>query len=345
MSKKRKLNKQKERKTFSADIPQMPGKSVISFGKPQPILTTGTEYQQVTYNDSANWWQLPINRLALSELPNMNAQHGGILYARKNMIAADYQSGGLTTEHLESAIFDFLLFGDVAIVKVRNYFGEVIDLEPIPSLYMRRRKTGEFILLQKGEPLVYEPEDIIYLRQYDPQQQIYGLPDYIGGIHSALLNTEGTIFRRKFYYRGGTTGFILYTTDPNISAEVEAEIKKKVEQDGDIGNFSNLFINIPKGDPEGVKIINISDIGAKDEFNNIKSITAKDVLNAHRFPPGLAGIFADGVAMPNPETARETYRKDEVIPVQRKIAKIIKEDPEIPEKLHLNFSSLTGEKS
>lgn len=135
---------------------------------------------------------------------------------------------------------------------------------PLPSLYLRLRKTGEFVVLQEGEPLVYPVEDIIFIKSHDPLQQVYGLPDYIGGIHSMLLNSEATIFRRRYYHNGAHMGFILYTNDPNFTAEVEDEIKSKIEQSKGVGNFSNLYVNIPWGNPEGVKLINIGEVTAKD---------------------------------------------------------------------------------
>ncbi|NHB87177.1 phage portal protein [Photorhabdus tasmaniensis] len=336
MTKKRKNSRNKNNQVEQNYSIQRPG--VISFGEPEPILTTGTDYNHVYYDNNYDYWQLPIDRLSLSQLPNLNGQHGGVIYARRNMITCDYLDGGLSAEQLEGCLLDYLLFGDVPILKVRNGWGEVIGLEPLPSLYMRRRKTEEFVILQKGPPLVYPPEDIIFLKQYDPQQQIYGLPDYIGGIHSVLLNSEATIFRRRYYHNGAHMGFILYANDPNISNEVEQEIKNKIEQSKGVGNFRNMFISIPKGDPDGIKIINIGDVSAADEFSNIKSITAQDVFTAHRFPAGLGGIIpTNGVVMPNPETVRDTYRKDEAIPVQRKFANAIKSDPEIPASLHLLF--------
>lgn len=316
-----------------------PGRgSVITFGEPEPILTTGTDYHNIWYDNEFDHWQLPIDRLALSQLPNLNGQHGGVLHARKNMIASGYTGGGLSSDDVEQLAQDYLMFGDVPVLKVRNMFQTVIDLQPLPSLYMRRRKDGCFVILQEGEPLVYHPRDIVFFKMYDPRQQVYGLPDYIGGIHSALLNSEATIFRRRFYNNGAHMGFILYANDPNITGEVEREIKEKIEQSKGLGNFRNMFINIPKGDPEGVKIIPVGEVSAKDEFANVKSITAQDVLTAHRFPSGLAGIIpTNGAVMGNPETARDTYRKDEVLPLQRKFMTGINTDPEIPERLHLKF--------
>lgn len=318
--------------------------SVITFGEPEPILTTGTDYYNIWYDNKADHWRLPIDRVALSQLPNLNGQHGGILYARRNMFTAGYIGGGLTHDQVEAGIFDYLLCGDLAILKLRNMFGRVIGLHVLPSLYVRRRKNGDFVVLQEGEPLIYPPKDIIFIKSHDPLQQVYGLPDYIGGIHSVLLNSEATIFRRRYYHNGAHMGFILYTNDPNITAEVETEIKAKIEQSKGVGNFSNLYVNIPRGNPEGIKLINIGEVTAKDEFSNVKSITAQDILTAHRFPAGIAGIIPQNAAgLGDPIKAESTYQKNETVPLQRKWVRAVSGDPEIPEHLYLHFD--IGEES
>ncbi|EPY4306344.1 phage portal protein [Klebsiella pneumoniae] len=325
-----------------------PGKkksmSVLRFGKPEPVLTTGTDYRDVWYDNDYDHYTLPIDRLALAQLINLNGQHGGIIHARKNMVTADYLGGGLTHDQLEAGTFDFLTFGDLAIVKVRNGWGDVIALEPMPGLYMRRRKDGDFVVLQHGEPLVYPPEDVIFIKMYDPQQQIYGLPDYIGGIHSALLNSEAVIFRRRYYHNGAHTGGILYTTDANMTDEIEEEIEAQLANSKGIGNFSTILVNIPNGDKEGVQFIQMGDIGAKDEFANVKNISAQDVLNAHRFPAGLAGIIPQNTGgLGDPEKTENTYKKSEVYPLQRRIAAAVNGDTEIPDHLHLNFPDFSKE--
>ncbi|MBI0427929.1 MULTISPECIES: phage portal protein [Pectobacterium] len=319
--------------------PQKKKMSIITFGKPEPVLTTGTDYRDVWYDNNFDHYTLPIDRLALAQLINLNGQHGGIVYARRNMVISDYQSGGLTHDEIGAAAFDYLTFGDVAILKVRNGWGSVIDLVPLPSLYLRRRKTGEFVVLQDGEPLIYPPSDIIFIKMYDPQQEFYGLPDYIGGIHSALLNSEAVIFRRRYYHNGAHTGGILYTSDPNMTDEIEEEIEQQLANSKGIGNFSTILVNIPNGDKEGVQFIQMGDISAKDEFANVKNISAQDVLNAHRFPAGLCGIIPQNAAgLGDPEKARDTYRKDEVTPIQRRFIAAISADREIPAHLHLNFN-------
>lgn len=315
--------------------------SIVSFGKPEPVLTTGTDYTALTHDDDDGHYSPPINRLALAQLVNLNGQHGGILYARRNMVLSGYRSGGLTHEQISAAIFDFLLFGDVAILKVRNRWGDVVALLPVPSLYLRRTKAGEFVVLQPETPLVYQPEDIVFMAQYDPQQQVYGLPDYIGGIHAALLNSEATLFRRKYYHNGAHLGGILYTNDPNMTDEVEEEIAAQLESSKGIGNFRTILVNIPNGGAEGIKFIEMGDISAKDEFANVKNISAQDILNAHRFPAGLAGIIPmNSSGLGDPVKIRATYHHDEVAPVQRRFIRAINDDPEIPANLHVNFADI-----
>lgn len=62
---------------------------------------------------------------------------------------------------------------------------------------------------------------------------------------------------------GARTGGLLYCNDPDMTDEVEEAIVSKLEQSKGIGNFSTIFVNIPKGDPDGIKFIPIGDISAR----------------------------------------------------------------------------------
>lgn len=78
--------------------------SIITFGKPEPVLTTGTDYRDIWYDNAADHFTQPIDRLALAQLINLNGQHGGIIHARKNMIVSDYLGGGLTPAGLAGIV-------------------------------------------------------------------------------------------------------------------------------------------------------------------------------------------------------------------------------------------------
>lgn len=91
MSKKKRFVKRDQRGDKSKKM------SIITFGKPEPVLTTGTDYRDIWYDNAADHFTQPIDRLALAQLINLNGQHGGIIHARKNMIVSDYQGAGLFT--------------------------------------------------------------------------------------------------------------------------------------------------------------------------------------------------------------------------------------------------------
>lgn len=314
--------------------------SMISFGNPERAILNPLEYEPVYFDSSSLYYTPPVNRLALAELPDINGQHGGILRARTNMITADLISNaGMLQNDIQATVLNLLTFGDVALLKLRNAFGKVIGLVPLPSLYTRRGKDGKFYVLQKGGHLEYEQKDIVFVKLYDTRQQVYGKPDYLGGISSAMLNNEATTFRRRYYRNGAHLGYILYTTDPNMTDEMEDEMRKQIAEGKGAGNFKSMLINIPNGKEKGVQLIPVSDMGAKDEFVSIKNISMQDILNAHRFPPGLAGMMPNNnSSFPDITKTRDAYQRDEVIPVQKLISDSVNTDDEIPANLHINFA-------
>lgn len=303
------------------------------------------DYVGIGFNDRFLCYEPPVSRTTLARLPFQNAQHCGILNSRANMIAADYDRGGLTKQDFRALVYNLITFGDVGLLKIRDGFGRVLRFEVLSSLYLRKRKDGGFrYLVRKSLTDIddntvydYSSNDIIFIKLYDPAQQIYGIPDYLGGLQSALLNSEATLFRRRYYSNGAHLGFILYSTDPDMSEEMEKEIADKLIHSKGVGNFRSMFVNVPNGDPDGLKVINIGDVSKKDEFASIKNISAQDVLTAHRFPPGLSGIIPTTGSFGDPLKAREVYRADEVIPMQRLIADAVNNDKDTPAALKLVF--------
>lgn len=108
-------------------------------------------------------------------------------------------------------------------------------------------------------------------------------------MQSALLNESATLFRRKYYNNGSHAGFILYLTDPKVNDDVDA-IREALKKSRGPGNFRNLFLHSPDGKKDGLQLIPVSEVAAKDEFSGIKNITRDDMLAALRVPPPLMGI-------------------------------------------------------
>ncbi|WP_186370184.1 hypothetical protein [Yersinia vastinensis] len=61
--------------------------------------------------------------------------------------------------------------------------------------------------------------------------------------NGVMLNTEETIFRRRYYHNGAHAGFILYANEPDLSNEMEEDIARKIEELGSKVEFKNIFID------------------------------------------------------------------------------------------------------
>ena len=316
----------------------------VAFALPEPIDPTHwmTHYTEVFYDPWGEYYQPPIDRKGLARLTRANAHHGAILMARRNMVAGRFTSDTVPRTTITAFVHNYLQSGDAALLKLRNYFGQVVGLAPLSSVYLRRGK-GRFVLLQpNGQQREIPEEDVIWLAQYDPEQQVYGLPDYLGGLQSALLNRDATLFRRKYFLNGAHMGFIFYATDPNMDDEQEEAMKEMIANAKGVGNFRSMFVNIPNGKPDGIKLIPVGDIATKDEFAAIKSITSQDVLTSHRFPAALAGIIPiNGAALGDPEKYSATYTRNEVLPLCELIKDTINSSG-IPRSLWVDFSLETG---
>ncbi|MGT0150089.1 hypothetical protein ACT691_13500 [Vibrio metschnikovii] len=104
-----------------------------------------THYCELAYNDFEDYWELPISWLA--EIANANGYHGSVAKARANYVAGRFHS---------KVICQCIKSANVAWDAFRPWHGclsnlriikQVIALEPLPMVHMRKRKNGDFVQL------------------------------------------------------------------------------------------------------------------------------------------------------------------------------------------------------
>jgi capsid portal protein len=79
----------------------------------------------------------------------------------------------------------------------------------------------------------------------------------------------------------------------------------------------------PNGKKEGIQLIPVSEVTAKDEFFNIKNVTRDDLLAAHRIPPQLMGIVPSNTGgFGAADTAAEVFGANEIEPLQRRFTQL-----------------------
>ncbi|MBU5604899.1 hypothetical protein KQJ18_23370, partial [Citrobacter sp. S55_ASV_140] len=89
------------------------------------------------------------------------------------------------------------------------------------------------------------------------------------------------------------------------------------------GNFRNLFMYSPNGKKDGIQIIPLSEVAAKDEFLNIKNVSRDDMMAAHRVPPQMMGIMPSNVGgFGDVEKASMVFVRNELIPLQRRFEEL-----------------------
>ena len=169
----------------------------------------------------------------------------------------------------------------------------------------------------------FKKGSVFHLMECDINQEIYGLPEYLATLQAAWLNESATLFRRKYFQNGSHAGFIMYITDAaHQQADVDS-IREALKQSKGPGNFKNLFMYAPNGKKDGIQIIPVGEVAAKDDFLNIKNVSRDDVLAAHRIPPQLMGIVPGntggfGAILP----AAQVFARNEIEPLQAKFREL-----------------------
>lgn len=218
---------------------------------------------------------------------------------------------------MSRAGLDFMVFGEAYFLRNRNAFGHVLEMTHLPAINMRVKIGGGFVMLLKdGKEEEFDQEEIEHVLNYDVEQNIYGVPDYLGGLQALLLNEAATLFRRRYYSNGAHAGYIFYTNDPNLSEDDEESLRDQISASKGVGNFRSMFVNIPGGAEKAIQIIPVGDFQAKDELEKVKNITRNDVIAAWRMNPALAGIIPENSAgFGDIEKIDRVYTSNEIRPI------------------------------
>ena len=115
----------------------------------------------------------------------------------------------------------------------------------------------------------------------------------------------------------------MYMTDAAQNQEDVNNIRQAMKSAKGPGNFRNLFMYSPNGKKDGIQIIPLSEVAAKDEFLNIKNVSRDDMMAAHRVPPQMMGIMPNNVGwFGDVEKASLVFVRNELIPLQRRLEEL-----------------------
>ena len=241
----------------------------FTFGDPIPVLDRRELLDYVECVQMDRWYEPPVSFAGLARTYRAAVHHSSPIAVKRDILSSTYIPHRLLSQQsFARFVQDYLVFGNAYLEKRTNRLGGVLTLEPALAKYTRRGVDLEsYWFVNYGlttQPYEFTRGNIFHLMEPDINQEIYGLPGYLSAIPSTLLNESATLFRRKYYINGSHAGFIMYMTDAAQNQEDVNNIRKAMKSAKGPGNFRNLFMYSPNGKKDGIQIIPLSEVAAKD---------------------------------------------------------------------------------
>ncbi|MCC2602763.1 phage portal protein [Sphingopyxis yananensis] len=274
---------------------------------------------------TGRWYEPPIAPKTLAQLLQASAHHGSAIRVKRNLLVKHFIAHPkLSAAEFGKFALDFLVMGNGFLEDVPNAFGRTAHYANSLAVGTRRARDGEYYFIEKfREPHKFSAGSIFHLMEHDVAQELYGKPEYLAALQSLLLNENATLFRRRYYLNGAHAGFIFYLSETAMNDEDVDQIREAMRESRGQGNFKNLFLHVPNGKKDGVQVIHLSEVAAKDEFLNIKNVTRDDVLAAHRVPPQLLGVIPqNNGGFGDVRTAAEIFFQNEIEPLMARMAEV-----------------------
>lgn len=325
MSKKRNKRQQQLRTENRTAAPAQ-SMEAFTFGEPTPVLDRRDILDYVECIDNGQWYEPPVSFSGLAKSMRAAVHHSSPIYVKRNILVSTYIPHPLLSrQDFTRFALDYLVFGNAFIEERRSLTGKQLKLETSPAKYTRRGIEDDvyWYIQSYTQPHQFKAGSVFHLLEPDINQELYGMPEYLSALNSAWLNESATLFRRKYYQNGAHAGYIMYVTDAaQSSTDVEA-LRKAMRDSKGLGNFKNLFFYAPHGKPDGIKIVPLSEVATKDDFFNIKKVSAGDLLDAHRIPFQLMGGKPENVgSVGDVEKVAKVFVRNELTPLQARFMEL-----------------------
>jgi PBSX family phage portal protein len=265
----------------------------FTFGEPMPVLSQREIFDYLESMSNGKYYEPPLSLTGLSRIYRASVHHSSAIQVKRNILKSCFIPHPKLSLYEFSAIaLDYLIFDNAYIQAIKNRLGAAISYQSSPAKFTRVGiKPNQYWWVPNyHEEMEYPAGAVFHIKDPDPSQEIYGVPDYVASMNSSLLNESATLFRRRYYENGSHAGFIMYLTDSTVNEGDVGKLRESLRNSKGPGNFRNLFLHAPGGSKDGVKLIPVAEVAANDEFLNIKNVSRDDQLAAHRVPPQLMGI-------------------------------------------------------
>lgn len=298
----------------------------FTFGDPVPVLDSRGILDYVECWSNGRWYEPPLSMDGLAKGMRSSPYLQSALMFKRNMLSRTFIPHRLLSlAAFEQFALDWVTFGTAYLERRTARLGNTVALAPTLSKYMRRGvEPGVFFqVMSSKDEHQFETNTVFQLREADINQELYGIPEWFAALQSALLNESATLFRRKYYNNGSHAGFILYMTDAAQDQGDIDNLRKALKNAKGPGNFRNLFVYAPNGKKDGIQLLPVSEVAAKDDFGAIKNISRDDQLAALRVYPQLMGVVPQNAGgFGSLRDAAIVWAANELAPMQARLQQV-----------------------
>lgn len=298
----------------------------FTFGEPVPVLDKRELLDYLQCLKGQKWYEPPVSLDGLARSFRSTPHLSSPMYFKANVVASSYIPHPLLSrDNFRRIVLDNMYSGNCYLEKQENRLGGPLKLVHSLAKYTRRGIDLDTYWFARGynQEHEFQKGKVWHLMEADINQEIYGLPEHIPALNSAWLNEAATLFRRKYYQNGSHAGFILYMTDTVHDEEDIGALRQALKDSKGPGNFRNLFMYAPGGKKDGVQIMPISEVAAKDDIGTINEITVEAMQISSRVPPQLMGQSPKGnSAFGDPTTAAKVFNRNELMPLQSRFEEL-----------------------
>lgn len=310
---------------LAATLRKDPELTAFTFDGPYPAHASDL-LDNMCCADNGRYFETPIDWYRLARASGDASWHQSALYFKRNVLTSCFIPHKLLSRHDFSAFsLDWFVFGNGYLEQRSNRLGGPLKLKHTLAKYTRRGNdldTYWFVPHHQQEHQ-FKTGSVCHVLNPDIHQEIYGMPEYLAALLDVSLSKSADTFRKLYYDNGSHAGCILYIGTGTVDPKSLESVKETLTGARGKGAFKNLLLHAPGGGKDGVQILPFSQISAKDEFMNIKSVTRDDILAAHRVPPQLMGAMPEGNgSFGDVEKAARVYAINELTPVMETLLQV-----------------------
>lgn len=264
----------------------------------------------------------------LISLMNRSGKHNGIIKRKSSMISGNgWNKEGLDVialdflknrfnENLDNIVFkcgyDLEVFGAFSLEIIYSVdMSKIAEINYIPVNKVRLGIDGDYVYisndwasLRKFAPVkipVYNPRNpvskqILYVKEYRPGIEYYGVPEYISGVNWIELEYEISLWHLSQVKNGFTPNMIVNFVNGVPSDDEMDEVIKRLREDfqGARKAGETMFL-FSDGEENAVKITSFDLNDSDERFIELNKEITQGILTAHSVTnPGLFGISTAG---------------------------------------------------